>query len=388
MPRPAELADRRFEDTVFNRIDRIVREGGRDPAPIALHVGDTHFDLPPELTEPLGHEPWAERLSRYGATQGEPELRRRLAVKLRERSGIPVTGPECVQVTSGSTNALFLAMQRLLEPGDEILVLAPRWTILKVVAAAARVRLVDLPCFDRVAADPAHDLTPALTEALTPRTRAVYFNSPNNPSGVMLQDAQLEQLATFAKEHDLWVLADEAYEDFAWGERPWRSIAALPDLFARTVSVFSFSKSFAAAGLRLGYAAAPEGVVATLNPGMVGVSYEPSRPAQVMAIRGLERHAQLVPRLRAAYREGLAAALSGLALPHLPADGGYFLFLDLRERWRGLAEEAKLERMLAAGVILSPGEHFGRHYEGWARFCFTSEPPERVAEAARRANAL
>jgi DNA-binding transcriptional MocR family regulator len=72
----------------------------------------------------------------------------------------------------------------------------------------------------------------------------------------------------------------------------------------------------------------------------------------------------------------------------LPADGGYFLFLDLRERWTGLSEDAKLQRMLDAGVIVSPGEHFGADYDGWARLCFSSEPPERVAEAARRANAL
>ncbi len=140
MARPAELADRRFKDTIFNRIDRRIAEGGMARKPIALHVGDTWFDLPDELTRPLDKEPWAGRMSRYGATQGEVELRRRLAEKLRASNGIPVSGPEEVQITFGATGALFLAMQRLMEPGDEILTLAPRWTILKVVAAAAETR--------------------------------------------------------------------------------------------------------------------------------------------------------------------------------------------------------------------------------------------------------
>jgi aspartate aminotransferase len=384
MARPAELADRRFKDTIFNRIDRRIAAGGMAREPIALHVGDTWFDLPEELTRPLEHEPWNDRMSRYGATQGEPELRRLLTEKLRTQNGIPVTGPEEIQITFGSTGALFLAMQRLMVPGDEIITLAPRWTILKVVASAAKTQLVEVPCFDRLAEDPEASITPWLEEKLSGRSRALYFNSPNNPSGVMLCPRQIEELAAFAKKHDLWVLADEAYEDYVWGDVEYLNIGALEGMHERTLSIFSFSKSYAAAGLRLGYVAAAAGVIATLNPGMVGVGYEPNRPAQVAAIRALERRETLLPRLRAAYREGLDAALSELKLPHLNADGGYFLFLDLRDRWRGLDADAKLERMLAAGVILSPGEHFCSAYEGWARFCFTSEQPELVAEAARR----
>ena len=388
MPRPADLAGVQFKDTLFDRIGRAVATSSEAGAPIALHVGDTHFDLPEELQRPLDHEPWAARMSRYGATQGEPELRRRLVEKLRLHNALPIAGPAEIQITHGSTGALFLAMQRLMAPGDEIITLSPQWTILKVVAATAKTHLVEVPCFDRVAANPDHDLDPDLVAALGPRSRALYFNSPNNPSGVMLGAAQLEQIADFARQNDLWVLSDEAYEDFVWDEHPYLSIGALPDMYARTLSVFSFSKSYAAAGLRLGYVAAPEGVIATLNPGQVGVGYEPNRPAQVAAIRALARHDRLVPRLRQAYLDGLAAARAELDLPYLHPAGGYFLFLDLRDRWLGLGEQDKLERMLAAGVILSPGEHFGAAYEGWGRFCFTSESPERVAEAARRCRNL
>lgn len=384
MPRPTDFVDRGFKDTIFNRISGAIAKGGLDPAPIALHVGDTWFDLPAELGTPLEQEPWNDRMSRYGNTQGEPELRRRIVDKLRTRNAIPVTGPEEIQITNGSTGALYLAMSRLMEPGDEVITLSPQWTILKVVAAAAKTRLVEVPCFDRIALDPTAGITSWLEEHLGPRSRAVYFNSPNNPSGVMLTDEHLREIAEFAKKHDLWVLSDEAYEDFVWDDAAYRSIGSLPDMHERTLSVFSTSKSYAAAGLRLGYVASAAGTIATLNPGMVGVCYEPNRPAQVAAIRALARHDAIVSRLRGAYLEGLAAARAEIDLPYLHPAGSYYLFLDLRERWRGLDEGEKLERMLAAGVIVSPGEHFGDSYAGWARFCFTSEKPELVAEAARR----
>jgi len=386
MPRPAALRERRLRHNVFLRIgEEIQRRAGGARPPVALHVGDTWLDLPPELNAPLPEEPWAERLSRYGDTRGEIELRRRLVPKLAERNRLPVSDPAEVQITLGATGALFIGMRRLLAPGDEVLVLSPQWTILRAVARAAGVRMVEAPFFHRLAAEPGGDLAAWIEPHLTERTRALYFNSPNNPTGVLLHRRHLERLADLARARDLWVLSDEAYEDFVWSDAGHVSIGSLPGMFERTVSIYSFSKSYAGAGLRLGYAAAPAGVIAAINPGQVGVSYEPNRPAQVMGIRGLARREAVVPRLRAAYREGLDAALANIRVPHLEPEGAWYLFLDLRDRWTGLDDTAKLERMAAAGVFVSPGEAFGAAYDGWARFCFTSELPDLVAEAARRA---
>lgn len=393
MPKPSEYRNLSFRHTLFSRIreeieKRTAGRGGEDL--IALHVGDTHFDLPRELLEPLPEEPWGERLSRYGDTQGEIELRRRLVEKLRRRNRLPVSSGREIQLTFGATGGLFLAMRRLLRPGDEVLVLAPHWTILRVVAATAGVKLVMVPAFDRLAGEPGRtDLAEWLAPCLGDRTAALYFNSPNNPSGVMLTPEHLASIARFARERDLWVFADEAYEDFVWNDVPYASIGSLEGMFERTVSVFSFSKSYAAAGLRLGYVAAPAGVIAALNPAHVGVGYEPPRPAQVQAIRGIERHGAVVDRLRAAYREGLRAAVENLRRPYLGGEGSFYLFIDLGEEWAALDDEARLERMLSAGVVLAPGSPFGgERYRRWARFCYTSEPPERVAEAARRVNLL
>ncbi len=389
MPRPQDFGDRPFQQTIYHRLTEAV-SSGRSPVKdfLALHLGDTLLDLPPELGEPLDEEPWDARWSRYGDPQGDIELRKRLAEKLRAVNGIPASGPEEVQLSFGATGGLQLIMRRLLDPGDEILTLAPYWAILRVVAKAAGRTLVEVPFFDRVHELPAEEIGALIEPHLTEKTRALYFNSPNNPSGVALRPEQVSALADFAARHDLWIIADEAYEDFCWADFDQVCVASIPEAYERTVSVFSYSKSYAAAGLRLGYVSAPTGVIAALNPEQVGVGYEVNRPAQAAGIRGLARREVLIPRLRRRYLEGLAAAVDNLELPHLTAQGSYFLFLDLRDRWMGLSEEQKLERMLEAGVSLSPGEHFGEAYEGWARFCYTCEAPHRIAEAARRVSRL
>ncbi|MBZ0265894.1 pyridoxal phosphate-dependent aminotransferase [bacterium] len=392
MPKPHEFADKHFKDTIFNRIKKEIDARALinpDDVPIALHVGDTWFDLPEEFHQPLENEPWNNRLSRYGDTQGEIELRRSLVLKLANKNRLKISHPSQVQLVFGATGGLFLAMQSLLEPGAEILTLSPQWTILRVVASTANVRLVEIPIFDKVSANPdKKDIAEYLAPYLTDKTQAIYFNNPNNPSGVFLDREHLESIAEFAKENDLWVLSDEAYEDFVYIDKEYMSIGSLPGMFERTVSVFSFSKSFAAAGLRLGYVAAPLGVIATLNPAHVGVGYEPNRPSQVMCLRGMERSSQIIKRLQGSYREGRQAAIDNCKLPYLSPDGSFYLFIDLRERWEGLSDEAKMNRMLDAGVVVSPGEYFGNAFNGWARFCYTSEPAEIVAEAAKRVSLL
>ncbi len=388
MPRPADVRDQGFKPTIFNRIrDEIEARSGSGEAPIALHVGDSWHDLPPELNQPLPNEPWNDRMSRYGDTQGEPELRNRLFHKLTTRNRLPLNSEKDIQITFGATGALFLAMTRLLDPGDEILTLSPHWTILKVVAATAKVRLVEVPFFHHISNDANDtDLASIIAPHLTDKTRALYFNNPNNPSGVFMNRGHLEQLAEFAKQHDLWVFSDEAYEDFVWNGGEYVSIGSLSEMHERTISVFSASKSYAAAGLRLGYVAAAPGPLATMHPAHVGVGYEPNRPAQVQGIRALDRHDAIVSRLRASYLEGRKAAIDNMNKPYLSPDGSFYLFVDMGEPWNALDDNQRLDRMLDAGVVISPGAPFGAAYDNYARFCYTAEPPDVIAEAARRLN--
>lgn len=386
MPTPKEVKKTSGKASIFDEIDaKIAFSTKKGQKPIPLHIGDTHFDLPKELNWERGAEPWQPKFSSYGDTHGLWILRERLARKLLRLNALPVGGAKDVQITFGATGALMLAMRRLLGHGDTVLALAPYWPILRIVASVAGVQLKEVPFYDRVTREGA-DPEALIEKAVSANVRAIYLNNPNNPSGIVLKPAVLEAIAKVAKRHDLWVFSDEAYEDFIWTKRIKRvSIASLEGMFQRTVSVYSFSKSYAAAGMRLGYATAPQEVIRRMNAGMVGVGYEPPQLSQVMAMRGMDQRATILERLRTSYFEGFRMALNNLGeVDVMGMDGGFFLMLDLRKRWPKLTESERLDQMIKAGVVLAPGSAFGKAYEGWARLCFTAEPPERIAQAVKR----
>ena len=163
-------------------------------------------------------------------------------------------------MTAGGTHALFIAFQALLSPGDELLVLSPHWmAVPKLVALAHGARYRTMPAYLDLLED---RLTPAafadrLRLALRPETRGIYVNTPNNPTGAVLTRPQLEAIAGVARERDLWVVSDEAYEHLLFDGAQHVSMASLPGMAERTVSVYTFSKTYAMTGWRVGYMVSP-----------------------------------------------------------------------------------------------------------------------------------
>ena len=223
-----------------------------------LERGEPDFDTPPHVVEALA------KAARDGAThypdqRGEPRLREALVAKLARENAI-ATHPDDLVITAGGTHGLFLAMQALLSAGDELLVLSPHWmAVPKLVGFVAGATWRSLPVYLEVGEG---DWSPEafadrLRAALGPATRGIYLNTPNNPTGVVLSRAHLEALAEVAIERDLWVLSDEAYEHLLYDGATHVSLASLPGMAERTLSIFTFSKSYAMTGWRLGYVVAP-----------------------------------------------------------------------------------------------------------------------------------
>ena len=221
-----------------------------------LHVGDTWL-------EPFeGARMEALRVAehpgmhRYCETAGLPPLLEALVEKLRARNRLAV-GREDVLVTAGATSGISCAVAALTDPGEEVLILAPFWPLVRGIVRSQRAVPVEVPFFDRVHS--AGDAVAAIEERLSPRSVALYFSNPSNPSGRVLPRAWLEALAELARRADLWVISDEVYEDYVYrGEHA--SFATLAP--ERTISVFSFSKAYGMAGNRVGYLAAPGGLAA------------------------------------------------------------------------------------------------------------------------------
>jgi aspartate/methionine/tyrosine aminotransferase len=226
-----------------------------------------------------------------------------------------------------------------------------------------------------------------LSPHLTPHTRAVYVTSPNNPDGVVLDDTELESIARFCVDNDLYVLSDEAYERFFYGQRP-RALASFPGMSQRTIRIYTFSKSHRMAGLRVGWTVAPPDVKAAMVK-LANISvYNVSLIVQGAALAGLRQCEDSVTETVDAARSSSAIFCEILdelgTLTYARPQGGAYVFADLS----GVLGDGDcfelLDACLDEGIVFAPGAGFGWAYEQWARFCYTAMEPERLRRGAER----
>ena len=216
-----------------------------------FHGGEPFFDTP-RLVKYALLSATVENKTRYAPSSGLEVLREAIAQKLKERNGLAVTA-ENVIVTAGGAHALFAAFQAVLDPGDDVLLFSPYWTPIREMITGCRARALLVP----TSTARSTGLTKTLEDFTTSCTRAIYYNTPQNPAGTVFTRAEAEEVAAFAIKHDLLVIADEAYEDLVY-EGEHFSIASLPGMAQRTITTYTFSKSYGMTGWRVGYAVAGE----------------------------------------------------------------------------------------------------------------------------------
>jgi aspartate/methionine/tyrosine aminotransferase len=255
--------------------------------------------------------------------------------------------------------------------------LTPHWPLIKGMAIGHGVVPVEVPF------DAPEDV---LARAITPRTAAIYVATPNNPDGAMLSAAQVDTIARLADAHGLWILADEVYEDYGY-EVAHSSIATHPTAAPRTVTVFSFAKSYAQAGLRVGYALAPVGVAAAIKKLVNHSVYNVPVAMQRAALGALQDGAAFLADVRARYRAARDRARSRLKAPAALPPGGAYLWVDF-SRWSGDTCLPVLERAAEKGVLLAPGSAFGDACHAFARLCFTGVDEERLDVGIDRINGV
>ncbi len=351
---------------VFTRAKELEREGR---SIIHLELGEPDFHPAAPIVDALRGAVAAGR-DRYCATRGIPPLRQAIADYLRRTRRLEVT-PEEVIVAPGCKMALALAMMALIEPGDEILYPDPGFPIYpsftRGLAAAA------LP----YALREENQFQPDLAEIagkISPRTRVLIFNSPNNPTGTVFTADVLRGLAELACKHDLWVIADEIYARILFrGE--YASIRSLPGMAERTVIIDGFSKSFAMTGWRLGYAVAPTRVIDAMDLLVLNTFTCAAEFTQVAAVEALRDSTRAVEAMVSEYRKRRDLFVEGLnRIPGfrcLSPDGAFYAWVNIHGT--GLpAEEVQRLLLEEAGVAGIAGAAFGKEGGNYLRFSLAS----------------
>jgi aspartate/methionine/tyrosine aminotransferase len=355
--------------------------------PFRLDQGDVSFDTPDSIKAAM-HRAIDENRSHYLQTTGVPRLLDLLSGKMRRQNRIPIASPDEVMVTTGGIHGLYIVCRALLEPGDEVIVPDPEWPPCMGNIKAAEG--VPVPCPLHESIGWRYDLD-ELESKISAKTRAIYVNSPQNPTGGVLTRADVEAIAALAQRRGLWLLSDEAYEDVIYDGAEHVSPASLPGMYDRTISVFTFSKTYAMTGLRLGYVAARDaGLRERMKKVLFYTASNVSSVVQFGAIGALEGSQDSVAGFRdelkarrdlfyAGIAEQAAGALSGK-----PPSGAFYAFLRIDPAWRppagprdGSRSWAMAEYLISKGRIgCVPGADFGANGEGYIRFCFARSREE------------
>lgn len=329
----------------------------------------------------------------YTRLDGTTDLRQAIAQKFASYNGLNVDPETEVLVTNGATGALYCSLLATLNPGDECLVLEPFYGYHILTLRAQGIRSVTIPL-----EGPEFVLNlDRLRAAVTSRTRALILNSPGNPSGKVFTREELQLLADFAIEHDLFVFTDEMYEYFLYEDAHHLSIATLPGMAERTITISGFSKTFSVTGWRLGYLTADARWVPSIGNFHDLTYICAPAPLQYGAAAGLlQLPASFYAEMAADYqrkRDAICASLTRAGLtPSIPT-GAYYVLADV-SRIPGATSKAKAHRLLAdTGIATVAGSAFystdsrghnpGDHL---VRFCFAKKDAE-LAEACRRIDA-
>ena len=333
-------------------------EGGEPFRPTASHI------------KAAMQQALLENKTRYAASSGISELRAALATKLQDRNHIPATAADVI-VVGGGMHGLFSSFQCALDPGDEVLMFSPFWTPIRDLITYVQA----VPVLLSTVQARAEGLAQSLRQFVTPRLRAIYYNTPQNPNGVVLSRSEAEVVAEFAREHDLVVIADEAYEDLVY-EGEHVSIASLPGMYERTITNFTFSKSYAMTGWRLGYTVAPEPWMTGLRKTVLYSTNGVSTPTQWAGLAAIQTPPDSFIELRAAYRlrrDLMVNGLNQLGLPCAMPAGAFYAFPGV--------SRVNPDSRVAAGILLDqaqvatvPGIVFGPHGESHLRFSFSTSP--------------
>ncbi len=378
-----------FGTSIFAEISALAAQCG------AVNLGQGFPDFAgPDWVKQAAAEAVAADLNQYAPYQGLPRLREAVAATWRAQGWRELDPAREVTVTTGATEALFAAMQALLNPGDEAIVFEPFYDayVPDITMAGGVPRYVRLQ--PPGPGHPAWHFDPEeLRAAFTPRTRLLLLNTPHNPTGKVFTRGELALIAALCTEHDVLVVSDEVYDQLVFEDAVHVPIATLPGMWARTLTINSTGKTFSVTGWKIGYAVGPAPLNDALRAAHQWVTFATATPLQAAAAAALEGALAngYYAQFRAEYAERyrlLRAILAGAGLPTFATEGSYFVMADISRT--GFTSDADFCRWLTreVGVAAIPPSAFYAEPATaplLARFCFAKRTETLQAAAERLA---
>jgi len=347
----------------------------------SLHGGEPFFETPPDIKY-AAIQALVENQTHYAPSSGLLPLRQALVEKLAAKNDIHI-GTDEVIATVGGSQALYAAFQSVLNPGDDALVFSPYWTPISDLITGAQGRPLLVPTISARRSG----IRKVLEQFSTPQTRAIYYNTPQNPSGLVFTRAEAEEVAAFAIERDLIVIADEAYEDLVY-EGEHFSIGSLPGMAERTITCFTFSKTYAMTGWRAGYAVAKEPFMTALRKIVLYSTNGVTTPVQYAMIQALKTPEAEIAAIREEYRKRrdlLVTGLNEVGLECASPAGAFYAFPNVEKVHKNSRTAAQI-LLEKAHIATIPGSVFGAQGEGHLRFGYaiTVKEIEDCVEALRK----
>ena len=379
LPLLAALSGRVHEEDVSFRT-RMLEIAADLPDVIALGRGDPDFHTPKHIVEAAKAAIDANQ-HHYTHPAGLPELRAAIAEKMRADNNLDYSADEVI-VTDGVQEAIMVCMLALVNEGDEVLLPSPRFTSFDDAVRLCGGVPVPVPTYER----DDFALMPTEIEAcLTERTKVLVLVTPNNPTGAVTPPAVIQEIADLAECHDLVVISDELYEKLIYEGSEHLSIASLPGMKERTITLNGFSKAYAMTGWRVGYLAAPQSFIRMLIELRHTLSINTSTPAQFAALAALTGPQDAVEKMRQAYAERrvyMMEALDQMGLTYGHPGGAFYIYANIS--CTGLPSPQFCETLLREGqVLIFPGTMFGDESEDYIRISYL-QSLERIKEAVAR----
>ncbi|MFA4906761.1 MAG: pyridoxal phosphate-dependent aminotransferase [archaeon] len=356
--------------TDFPRIMRLTEEA---KGIISLGPGEPDFAAPKKVRD-FTKKCLDRGLTHYSPTQGRTDLREEISRKLARENKIRC-GQENVIVTSGSIQGLAFGIMSLIDPGEGVVIPNPGF----LSYAPAVEALNGFPQFYRLEAENGFQLDPdRIKKEIDSKTRAIIINSPSNPTGVVYRRSLLEEIADIAIENELMVISDEAYEKLVYGKARHFSMASLNGMHENVLSLYSFSKSYAMPGFRVGYGVGPEWLIKSMTHLQHNFAICAPTLGQLAGLEALKKCSEDTERMRLEYdrrRKMIVkriAEMEGLELEKEP-EGAFYVFPRFNTRHRMNSRQFFEAMLKKAKVAVVPGTEFGSRGEGFVRMSYSAE---------------